>query len=106
MTVAVFASVKGAPGVTTVVNLVAATWPEQRRALVVECDPSGGDIAARFQLSSRCGWSSFETASRRGESIPDIGPHLQQLPGGLEVLVGARQLEGSDTGRMTTAIQV
>jgi hypothetical protein len=104
MTVVVFGSVKGAPGVTTLATLTAATWPARRRAMVVECDPSGGDLAARFGLSSRCGWSSFATASRRTGSAPEIAPHLQQLPGGLDVLVGGRNLEGGDSVSTTKAL--
>jgi hypothetical protein len=96
VTVVAFASVKGAPGVTTATCLVAATWPVHRKVAVVECDPSGADLAARFGLSSKCGWSSFATASRRTPSTPEIGPHLQQLPGGLDVLVGARSSDGGD----------
>ena len=57
MTIVSFASLKGAPGVTTLAWLVGATWPEERKVMVVECDPSGGDLAARFRLSSRDGWA-------------------------------------------------
>ncbi len=89
MTTVAFTSVKGAPGVTTLASLVGAGWPAPRRVSIVELDPSGGDLAARFCLSSKRGWSSFAAASRRtapGE-LPSIDPHLQQLPGGLEALV-------------------
>jgi hypothetical protein len=104
MTVVVFASVKGAPGVTTLATLTAATWPARRQVMVVECDPSGGDLAVRFGLSSRCGWSSFATAYRRAGSAPEIAPHLQQLPGGLDVLVGARNLERGNSMSTTKAL--
>lgn len=90
MTVVSFASVKGAPGVTTLACLVGATWPEERQVMVVEFDPSGGDLAARFGLSSRCGWSTFAASTRRDASSALIAPHLQRLPGGLDVLVGTR----------------
>ncbi len=96
MTVIVFASAKGAPGVTTVASLVAATWPEDRKVILAECDPSGGDLAARFGLSSKCGWSSFATASRRAGPAAELGRHLQQLPGGLDVLIGGRSQDGSE----------
>lgn len=88
MTVIAFASVTGAPGVTTLACLVGATWPATRPAIVVESDPFGGDLAARFQLSTRVGWSSFVTASRRAGGRVPIDPHVQRLPGGLGVLVG------------------
>jgi len=96
VTVVAFASLKGAPGVTTTTCLVAATWPTDRRVVVVEADPAGGDLAARFSLSAARGWPTFLTAARRTAAGAGTGPsarvepHLQSLPGGLQVLVGAR----------------
>jgi hypothetical protein len=87
MRVVTFVSVKGSPGVTTLACLVAATWPDHRRVAVVEADPFGGDLAARFRLSTALGWSSYLTASRRSEVQIPLSPHLQALPGGLDVLV-------------------
>ena len=87
MTVIAFLSVKGAPGVSTLACLVGATWPGPRRVALVEADPFGGDLAARFQLSTAWGWSSYVTASRRSEVGVPIEPHVQTLPGGLEVMV-------------------
>jgi cellulose biosynthesis protein BcsQ len=94
VTVITFASVKGAPGVTTMACLVGATWPSDRRVMVAECDPSGGDLAARFGLSSKRGWPTFATALRRSGPNVAIEPHLQQLPGGLDVLVGPGGVDG------------
>jgi hypothetical protein len=87
MTVVTFTSVKGAPGVTTLACLVGATWPDHRQVAVVESDPFGGDLAARFGLSAKRGWSTFTAASRRVGPDVQLEPHLQQLPGGLDVLV-------------------
>jgi MinD-like ATPase involved in chromosome partitioning or flagellar assembly len=83
-------SLKGAPGVTTLSCLLASAWPAQGPLTVVEADPSGGDLAARFGLSSRTGWTSLCSSTRRSEESPSLTPHLQMLPGGLGVLVGAR----------------
>ncbi len=88
MTTVAVASLKGAPGVTTWCCLLAATWP--RRAVVVEVDPWGGDLAARFGLAARSGWPSWAASFRRAGGEADPGQHLQHLPGGLEVLVGSR----------------
>jgi hypothetical protein len=96
VTVVTFASVKGSPGVTTLACLVGATWPADRRVVVAECDPSGGDLAARFGLSSKRGWPTLATAVRRGGPGVGIEPHLQQLPGGLDVLVGPGGSDGPD----------
>lgn len=39
-----FVSAKGSPGVTTAVLALAAAWP--RTAIVIDADPTGGDVAA------------------------------------------------------------
>lgn len=86
MTVVSLVSVKGAPGVTTTACLVAAAWPTDRRGILVENDHSGGDLAPRFRLSEKRGWSSYVASSRRLNGIEPIEDHLQRLPGGVEVL--------------------
>src|ERR1019366_10538581 len=48
-------SAKGAPGVTTLACVLGAVWPTHRAVVVAECDPSGGDLAGRFALSTRTG---------------------------------------------------
>ncbi len=87
---------------TTLVTLVGAAWTG-RRPVVVEHDAGGGDLAARFGLSSRCGWPSVQAAIRRDGAIGDLGAHLQQLPGGLDVLVGARPPAPSTDGDRAVA---
>ena len=91
MTVVSMVSVSGAPGVTTLACLLASTWVGPGPVAVVECDPSGGDLAARFGLSSVVGWPSLTAAVRRTGTSTQLDPHLQRLPGGLPVLVGAHQ---------------
>ena len=95
MTMVVFASLKGSPGVTTLASLVGATWPVDRRVVLTECDSFGGDLAPRFSLSTRTGWSSLVGAARRGGPDPQVDAHLQTLPGGLEVLVAAAGRDSS-----------
>jgi hypothetical protein len=104
MTIVAFVSVKGAPGVTTLACLVGATWPVERNVVVIEGDPSGGDLAARFQLSSRDGWPSFIATLRRAGASVDFESHLQQLPGGLDVLVGTKGLESGEGIRSIDAL--
>lgn len=91
MTLVPVLSLSGAPGVTTLACLVASTWPDQGSVLVVECDPSGGDLAARFGLTSTVGWRSLAAAVRRTGPTTPLHPHLQGLPGGLPVLIGAEE---------------
>ncbi len=104
MTVVVIASVKGAPGVTTLSCLVAASWPQDRNVVLVECDPSGGDLAARFRLSTKRGWSSFAAASRRLQGLEEIASHVQQLPGGLDVMIRAKPIGPSDEDETVVAL--
>ena len=96
MSLITFTSAKGSPGVTTLACVVAAVWPEGRRALVAECDPAGSDIGAWFDLRRDTGLVSLATSiahNGRANQLPVTGgsrldPHLQALPGGLEVLTG------------------
>src|SRR5262249_53388734 len=79
-------SLKGSPGVTTFSIALAARWPATARALLVEADPSGGDIATRFSLASAPGLVSFAAAARRSTDPGLIWQHAQALPGGLLVV--------------------
>lgn len=98
MTLTVICSVGGAPGCTTLACLLAAVSPLERAAVVAECDPAGGVLASRFRLSPRVGTTSFVLAARHAAAgRTDLDPHLQQLPGGLEVLAGPA---GSDAARI------
>jgi MinD-like ATPase involved in chromosome partitioning or flagellar assembly len=82
-------SVKGAPGVTTAALALASAWPAHRRIVLVEADPAGGDIAARFGLPADPSMVSLAT-SLRHERASAAGAALlgycQELPGGLRVL--------------------
>lgn len=83
---------KGAPGVTTSAVSLGAVWP--RRALVAECDPSGGDLVFRFRdtkgrpLAQDRGLLSLATRVRSGLAPDDVWQHTQTVAGGLDVLVG------------------
>jgi MinD-like ATPase involved in chromosome partitioning or flagellar assembly len=88
MTLVTICSAKGSPGVTTLACVLGAVWPSSRAVVVAECDPSGGDLAGRFGLSTRLGMTSLVLTERRGAGqAPDFRAHAQQLPGGLDVLV-------------------
>ena len=88
MSLITLASVKGSPGVTTLACLMGASWSTDSRIVVAECDAAGGDLAPRFALSRRSGWATLVGAARRDTGDLAVDPHLQRLPGGLEVLVG------------------
>lgn len=82
----VVASVSGAPGASTTALGMAALWPE-RPALLVEADPGGGVVAARFGLAQEPGLASL-AAARHGGHSGGVAPYVQQMPLGLHVLVG------------------
>lgn len=82
-------SVKGSPGVTTLAVALAARWPVQGpgRPVVVECDPSGGSLAARFGLRTAPGLVSLTAAARQDTEPGLLWAHTQPLPGGLPAVV-------------------
>jgi MinD-like ATPase involved in chromosome partitioning or flagellar assembly len=90
VTVIALCSAKGAPGVTTLACALAAVWPRDRMIMLAECDPSGGDLAARFGISAKQGVASLalECRSSPEPASVDFRRHVQTLPGGLEVLAG------------------
>ena len=97
MSLVMVASVKGAPGATTAALALAATWP--RPAVLAELDPDGGDLRYRLDaadgrpLEPQHGLLGFAADVMEA---PDVLDHLQQLPGGLEVLVGLPTADDSE----------
>ncbi|WP_322751517.1 MULTISPECIES: hypothetical protein [unclassified Frankia] len=98
-------SLKGSPGATTLALALADRWPTGSEPLVVEADPAGGDLGARFGLGAARGLVTLAAAGRRGSGEPrPLSDHSQQLPGGLEVITApagaeqARQVLGELAG--------
>ncbi|WP_208882436.1 MinD/ParA family ATP-binding protein [Streptomyces armeniacus] len=91
-------SVKGSPGVTTACVALAARWPDAEQPVVVETDPAGGDLLARWRLELSPGLVSLAAAARRTAEPGLVWQHTQRLPGGLPVVAGpagARQAHGA-----------
>lgn len=89
MSIVCVASAHGAPGATTTAIALAGVWPSDRTPLLVEADPFGGVIAARFGLADSPGLVSLAATSRRQAAHTEmVWRHAQQLPGGVAVLVG------------------
>lgn len=84
MTVVAVCQAAGTSASTTTAVLLAAMLPRAHPALVAECDPAGGDVAAWAQLPIAPGWSTAISASDRNWSA--IMDHTQELPSGLRVL--------------------
>jgi len=92
VTIVAVASAKASPGATTLALALAATWPaaagDGLRAVVVEADPDGGSLAARFGLGYEPGLVTLATAARRGLDDATFFAHLQTLGDGVGVLCG------------------
>lgn len=85
MTAFAFASARHSPGVTTSVLALAAAWPAERRVLVVEADPAGGDLICHFRLLVEPSLLSLAAAGRNEVTADDVWEHAQQLPGASQV---------------------
>jgi hypothetical protein len=91
-------SVKGSPGVTTLATALGARWPSSERPVVIEADPGGGDLIARWRLAESPGLMSLAVAARRIDDPGLVDQHAQSLPGGLRVVaspVGGDQARGA-----------
>lgn len=88
----VLAAAKGSPGVTTSAVVLAGVWPGD--PILADLDPAGGDIALRYRdatgapLDPDRGLLSLGAAVRRGNTEVLVTDHVQQISGGLDVLVG------------------
>lgn len=81
----VCASASGSPGVSTVaVGLAAGS--SQEGTLLIEMDPSGGVLAARFGLAQQPGVASLAAVARHGMTGAR-DDHVQRLPLGVDVVV-------------------
>lgn len=88
-------SVSGSPGATTVAIGLAALWPRPG-ALVVEADPAGGDVAARFGLCREPGLAGL-TAAIRHDQPGELSRFVQQLYLGAEVVLGPVGVQAAAT---------
>jgi Mrp family chromosome partitioning ATPase len=77
------ASVKGSPGVTATALALAGAWPAPRR-LLIEADPSGGDLAPWLGLPPGHGLARLAAAG--SWAGPAAWEHAAEAAGGLHVL--------------------
>ncbi|MEV0318131.1 MinD/ParA family protein [Streptomyces sp. NPDC050658] len=88
MTLVAMCSLKGSPGVTTAALGLAGQWPSGHQPVVMECDPAGGDLLARYRLAISPGLVTLAAAGRRSTEPGLVWQHTQRLPGGLRVVPG------------------
>ncbi|MFI6477617.1 hypothetical protein ACIBH1_06785 [Nonomuraea sp. NPDC050663] len=85
-------------GCTLTATALAMTWPGDTRVLLMEWDPSGGTLAARFGLAAQPNLVTLAGSTRRSASPDLIWEHSQNLGGALPVVpapAGAEQVAAS-----------
>jgi hypothetical protein len=88
------ASVKSSPGVTTAALALASTWKTAERQLLVEADPSGGDLGLWLGLPADSGLAGLAAAARHGHGAGLPWRHARELAGGTHLVTapaGAEQ---------------
>ncbi|MFE3444973.1 BTAD domain-containing putative transcriptional regulator [Nocardia sp. NPDC059180] len=87
---------------TTTAVALAAAWPRDERAVVIEADPTGGRFAG-LGVDDRRGLVSLseEVASSHAPDGGELGEHVQVIPAG--VLVVAAPREGIEARAALTA---
>lgn len=83
---------KGSPGVTTLATALGVCWPQER--LLLEADPSGGDLAFRARttdgqfLPAEPGLVSLAAVARTGLRSREIPTFAQPTSWGVPVIAG------------------
>jgi hypothetical protein len=95
MAIVAVGSVGGSPGVTTLTVALGAVWP--RPVVVVEADPDGGTLAARYELAVDPGLTGLAGRARRGLDAASVDAALQAMPGGARVLLADPGAEATST---------
>ena len=86
--------------VTTMMLALTATWPDNS-ALALEMDPTGGDVAAWFDLPHSPGVLTAAAAAREPQ---DLRTHAHVLPGGVPIV--AAPIRGAEAiGPMTELVR-
>lgn len=98
---------RSSPGVTTAVLALGAVWPRAgREPLVVEADPDGGVLVARFGLNAHPNLTELAGRSRAGLRPNEAWDHAQRLPGGLAVVVAHPSAEQTHAALRTGAARI
>jgi MinD-like ATPase involved in chromosome partitioning or flagellar assembly len=95
-------SAKHSPGATTAAVALASIWP-RGTALVAECDPAGGDLAALTGVALEPGLTSLAASHRHGFNAVDLTAHAQLLPCGVRAVVAPPSPEGTRAALATLA---
>jgi hypothetical protein len=96
-------SIRGAPGVTSWAVLLAAAWPPefQIERVVLEADPAGGVLGARYELGVEPGVAAFLASLRRNDAeLLDVEPFARIVDNHVWVM------PGPETGERARAVWV
>jgi hypothetical protein len=88
------ASVKSSPGVTTTALALASGWKTAECRLLVEADPSGGDLGLWLGLPADAGLAGLAAAARHGHDADLPWRHARELASGTHLITapaGAEQ---------------
>ena len=92
---------------TTTALAIGALWRRPgRQPLVVEADPDGGVLAARFGLGAHPSLTDLAGRTRSGLRPTDAWDHAQHLPGGLGVVVAHPSAEQAQAALRTGASRI
>lgn len=108
MTVIAVCSAKHSPGATTFALAIVTAWAStsgeaDMPPVLVEADPSGGDLAARLGLAADPGLVSMAAAARHPSSEIDFLGHAQSLPCGGMVILGPTNPDQAEAAVATLA---
>jgi hypothetical protein len=92
MNILAFGSVRSC-GVTTLATVIAATWPNDRRVVLMELDRAGGTLGAASGWPAEPSLVTLAAAGRRGSDPALVWEHCQHLPGGRPVLAAPASAE-------------
>jgi hypothetical protein len=98
---------RSSPGVTTAALALGAVWSRpDRQPLVVEADPDGGVLAARYGLGAHPNLTELAGRTRSGLRPTEAWDHAQHLPGGLAVVVAHPSAEQTHAALRTGSLRI
>lgn len=98
---------RSSPGVTTAVLALGAVWSRgDRQPLVVEADPDGGVLVARFGLNTHPNLTELAGRARAGLRPTDAWDHAQSLPGGLSAVVAHPAADQTQAALRSGAVRI
>ncbi len=99
-------SIRGSPGVTSWALLLSAAWPGDDERVVLEADPAGGVLGARYGLGVNPGVVALISGLRRSTGPVEVADAARRVAGGVWVVPGPETAEQSRPLWASTAVEV